>query len=437
MRDVWSEKNKFSLWFDIEAGVCEALAEAKVIPAEAAKEIRTKGAAAIKAFSEADHDRILEIESETKHDVIAYLTWLGEKIGPSSRFVHQGLTSSDMLDTALSLQLKQASDILLADLDLVLDALYEKAQKYKLTPTIGRSHGIHAEPTTFGLKMAGFYAEFNRAKERLLRAREEISICALSGPVGTFAYIHPEIEEKVAKRLGLVPESISTQVIPRDRHATFLCVLAVIASSMERVAVEIRHLQRTEVGEAAESFSKAQKGSSAMPHKRNPVLSENLTGLARLIRSYAYPAMENVALWHERDISHSSVERNICPDATEALDFSLVRLATVLKNLHVDEEKMRANLDSTLGLHESGAALIGLTHAGISREDAYKAVQASAMETWDGLKSGSPKTFRENLLKNEKISKSFTPEELEALLGQERHTQHVDRIYSRVFKDRT
>ncbi|MBM3558135.1 MAG: adenylosuccinate lyase, partial [Alphaproteobacteria bacterium] len=378
MSAIWEPRNRFRIWFEIEAHACDALAEIGVIPKAAARDIWRKGDV------EFDIERIDAIERETKHDVIAFLTHLAEHVGPAARFIHQGMTSSDVLDTCLAVQLKQASDILIEDIDALLAALERRAFEHKLTPTIGRSHGIHAEPVTFGLKLAYAHAEFARARERLVAARKEVATCAISGAVGTFANIDPRIEAHVARKLGLAVEPISTQVIPRDRHAAFFATLGVVAGSVERLATEIRHLQRTELREAEEFFSPGQKGSSAMPHKRNPVLTENLTGIARLVRGMVVPALENVALWHERDISHSSVERVIGPDATIALDFALARLAGVVDKLVVYPEAMRANLDRLGGLVHSQRVLLALTQAGMSREDAYVAVQRNAMPAWQG-----------------------------------------------------
>jgi len=423
MNAVWSPETRFRIWFEIEAHACDALAEIGVIPKEAAKAIWEKGGKA-----KFDVKRIDEIERVTKHDVIAFLTHLAEFIGPDSRFVHQGMTSSDVLDTSLAVQLKRASDILIADVDALLAALKRRAYEHKMTPTIGRSHGIHGEPTTFGLKLAFAYAEFSRARARLATAREEISTTAISGAVGTFANIDPRVEEHVAKKLGLRPEPVSTQVIPRDRHAAFFAALGVVASSVERLATEIRHLQRTEVMEAEEYFSEGQKGSSAMPHKRNPVLTENLTGLARMVRSAVTPAMENVALWHERDISHSSVERMIGPDATITLDFALARLADVIDKLVVYPETMRKNLDKLGGLIHSQRVLLALTQMGLSREEAYALVQRNAMPVWRG--KGDFLT----LLKADKdVRKALSAEELEALFDLGYHLKHVDTIFRRVF----
>ncbi|KON63897.1 adenylosuccinate lyase [Komagataeibacter europaeus] len=433
MAAIWSPENRYRIWFEIEALACEAMAEYGAIPAEAAKTIRTKGDAAMAAFSQADLDRIDEIEAETRHDVIAFLTWLAEKVGPDSRFVHLGMTSSDVLDTCLSVQMVQATDLLLADLDAVLVALKRRAFEHKYTLTIGRSHAIHAEPTSFGLKIAGHYAEFARNRERLLRARDEIAVCAISGAVGTYAHIDPRVEEYVAAKLGLKPEGVSTQVIPRDRHAAYFCALAVIASGIERLATEVRHLQRSEVREAEEFFHKGQKGSSAMPHKRNPVLSENLTGLARLVRSHVIPALENVALWHERDISHSSVERNICPDGTIGLDFALMRLAGMMEKLVVYPDQMQANIDSLGGVVHSGEVLLALARAGILREDAYRIVQRNAMETWTKLGRKDAKTFRENLDADPEVAGRVPPEVLDAAMDSNAHLRQIDHTYSRVF----
>src|SRR5437016_8165818 len=379
MASIWEAQTRFKIWFEIEAHAADALAELGVIPKEAAKRIWAKAKNA--TF---DVARIDAIERETKHDVIAFLTHLAEIVGPEARFVHQGMTSSDVLDTCLNVQLTRAADLLISDLDKVLAALKKRAFEHKMTPTIGRSHGIHAEPVTFGLKLAYAYAEFTRARERLVAARKEVATCAISGAVGTFAQIDPRVEAHVAKAMGLVPEPISTQVIPRDRHAMFFATLGVIASSTERLATEVRHLQRTEVLEAEEFFSEGQKGSSAMPHKRNPVLSENLTGLARMVRAYVTPALEDVALWHERDISHSSVERMIGPDATITLDFALARLASLIDKLMVYPENMKSNLDRLGGLIHSQRVMLALTQKGASREEAYRVVQRNAMPVWRG-----------------------------------------------------
>ena len=420
MTAIWEPENKFRIWFEIEAHACDAQAELGVIPKEAAKAVWDRGTFEI--------DRIDEIERETKHDVIAFLTNLAEHVGDEARFVHQGMTSSDVLDTCLAVQLMQATDILLEDIDKLLAALKSRAEEHKLTPTIGRSHAIHAEPTTFGVKLASHYAEFARNRERLEAARAEIATCAISGAVGTFANIDPAVEQHVAKSLGLKPETVSTQVIPRDRHAMYFSVLAVIASSAERLAVEIRHLQRTELREAEEYFSPGQKGSSAMPHKRNPVLTENITGLARLVRSHCIPAMENVALWHERDISHSSVERMIGPDATITLDFLLARLTGVIEKLVVYPEQMQSNLDALGGLVFSQRVLLALTQAGMSREDAYAAVQRNAMESWSEGKS-----FLDLLKADADVSSLVDDAALEQMFDLAYHTKNVDTIFKRVF----
>ncbi|WP_420559120.1 adenylosuccinate lyase [Tepidicaulis sp.] len=423
MASIWDPATKFRIWFEIEAHACDALAELGVIPKEAAKTIWERGGKA-----EFDVARIDEIEREVKHDVIAFLTHLSEFVGEDSRFVHQGMTSSDVLDTCLNVQLTRAADLLLKDLDALLAAIKKRAFEHKDTITIGRSHGIHAEPTTFGLKMAQAYVEFERCKERMLAARKEIATCAISGAVGTFANIDPQVEEHVAKAMGLEPEPVSTQVIPRDRHAMFFATLGVIASCVERLATEVRHLQRTEVLEAEEYFSEGQKGSSAMPHKRNPVLTENLTGLARLVRGMALPAMENVALWHERDISHSSVERMIGPDATVTLDFALVRLTGVIENLLVYPDRMQENMDKLGGLVFSQRVLLALTQKGASREDAYRFVQRNAMPVWRG--EGN---FLELLKADKEVSAKLSDAELDELFDIGYHTKHVDTIFKRVF----
>ncbi|AOX19827.1 adenylosuccinate lyase [Kozakia baliensis] len=433
MTAIWSPTNRYRIWFEIEALACEAMAEYGDVPKEAAAIIRERGDAAMAAFSDADLARIDEIEAETRHDVIAFLTWLAEKIGPESRFVHLGMTSSDVLDTCLSVQLAQASDLLLQDLDAVLKSLRDQAFKHKDTVTIGRSHGIHAEPTSFGLKIAGHYAEFKRNRERLLAARREIAVCAISGAVGTYAHVDPRVESYVADKLGLYAEDVSTQVIPRDRHAAFFCALAVIASGIERLATEVRHLQRSEVREAEEFFHPGQKGSSAMPHKRNPVLSENLTGLARLIRSHVIPALENVALWHERDISHSSVERNIGPDATIGLDFALMRLAGMMEKLVVYPDRMVANLESLGGVVHSGEVLLALARAGISREDAYRIVQRNAMATWTKLGEPDGRTFRENLEQDPEVVGKIDAKILDDAMNSARHLSAVNAVYDKVF----
>jgi adenylosuccinate lyase len=423
MTSIWEPQTRFRIWFEIEAYACEALAEIGVIPKESARNIWDKANSV--TF---DVDRIDEIERVTKHDVIAFLTHLAEFIGPDSRFVHQGMTSSDVLDTCLAVQLTRAADLLIADVDRLLAAIKKRAYEHKFTPSIGRSHGIHAEPVTFGLKLAQAYAEFSRSRERLVQARKEVATCAISGAVGTFANIDPRVEEYVAEKLGLVAEPVSTQVIPRDRHAAFFATLAVVASSVERLAIEIRHLQRTEVLEAEEYFSAGQKGSSAMPHKRNPVLTENLTGLARLVRGMAIPAMENVALWHERDISHSSVERMIGPDATVTLDFALARLTGVIENLVVYPENMKKNLDKLGGLVHSQRVLLALTQKGVSREDAYTLVQRNAMPVWRG--EGE---FRTLLGADPDVSAKLSPAELDELFDLSYHFKHVDTIFRRVF----
>ncbi len=427
---IWSPETKFRIWFEIEAHACDALAELGVIPTESAEKIWEKGGPA--TF---DIGRIDEIERETRHDVIAFLTHLAEIVGPEARFVHQGMTSSDVLDTCFNVQLVRAADLLLADMDKLLAALKRRAFEHKETVTIGRSHGIHAEPVTFGLKMAQAYAEFERCRKRLELAREEIATCAISGAVGTFANIDPRVEEHVAEKLGLGAEPVSTQVIPRDRHAMFFAVLGVIASSIERLSTEVRHLQRTEVLEAEEFFSKGQKGSSAMPHKRNPVLTENLTGLARMVRSYAMPAMENVALWHERDISHSSVERMIGPDATVTLDFALTRLTNVMENLVVYPERMMGNMARLGGLVHSQRILLALTQAGASREDSYRLVQRNAMKVWDSYQvSGDAKMdFLTELLMDEDVRKHLSEEQIRERFDLGYHTKNVDVIFRRVF----
>jgi adenylosuccinate lyase len=423
MASIWSPETKYRIWFEIEAHAADKLAELGVIPKDAAKTIWDKGRKA-----KFDADRIDAIEREVKHDVIAFLTHLAEIVGPEARFVHQGMTSSDVLDTCLSVQLARAADILIADIDKVLAALKKRAFEHKTTLCVGRSHGIHAEPTTFGLKLASFYAEFTRGKERLETARKEIAVCAISGAVGTFSSVDPAVEAHVAAKMGLAVEPVSTQVIPRDRHAAFFAALGVVASSVERLATEIRHLQRTEVLEAEEYFSEGQKGSSAMPHKRNPVLSENLTGLARLVRMCVIPAMENVALWHERDISHSSVERGIGPDATVHLDFALHRLAGIVEKLIVYPERMRENLDRLGGLVHSQSVLLALTQAGLSREDAYRLVQRNAMPAWRG--EGQ---FLANLKADKDVMRHLRPADLEKLFDLGAHTKHVDVIFKRVF----
>lgn len=433
MAAIWAPENRYRIWFEIEALAAEGMARIGAIPESAARDIRAKGDPKLTAISAADVERIDAIERETRHDVIAFLTWLAEAIGEDSRFVHLGMTSSDILDTCLSVQLTQAADLLLADLDAVLAALRARAIEHKHTLTIGRSHGIHAEPTTFGLKLAGHYAEFARNRDRLLAARAEIAVCAISGPVGTFAQVDPRVEAFVADRLGLAVEPVSTQVIPRDRHAAFFATLAVIASGIERLATEVRHLQRSEVREAEEYFHPGQKGSSAMPHKRNPVLTENLTGLARVVRAAVVPALENVTLWHERDISHSSVERVIGPDATIALDFALRRLAGMIQRMIVYPDRMRANLESLGGVVFSGDVLLALTRAGLSREAAYAAVQRCAMETWTKLGTREGRDFRANLAADPEIARRLGAAELDAAMDPAHHIRAVDTIFARVF----
>jgi adenylosuccinate lyase len=423
MAQIWAPETRYRIWFEIEAHAASAMAELGLIPKSAAEAIWEKGSKA-----QFDIARIDAIEREVKHDVIAFLTHLAEHVGSESRFVHMGLTSSDVLDTCFNVQLVRAADLLIADIDRLLGALKKRAYEHKLTPTIGRSHGIHAEPTTFGLKIAYAYAEFARGKERMLRAREEVATCAISGAVGTFANVEPRIEAYVAQKMGLRPEPVSSQVIPRDRHAMYFTTLAVIASSLERLAVEIRHLQRTEVLEAEEFFSEGQKGSSAMPHKRNPVLTENITGLARMVRAYALPALENVALWHERDISHSSAERMIGPDATVTLDFALNRMAGVIENLVVYPRNMQRNLDRLGGLIHSQRVLIALAQKGIAREDAYRMVQRNAMRVWQ---HGGD--FLALLKADPDVAKALSPAELEALFDLGYHTKNVDTIFARVF----
>jgi adenylosuccinate lyase len=420
MARIWEPETRFRIWLRIETYAAEAMAELGLIPKHAAEAVRKHG-----GF---DIARIDEIEREVKHDVIAFLTSVAEHVGPEARFLHSGLTSSDVLDTCFNVQLVEAADVLIVDIDALLAALKTRAFEYKDTPTVGRSHGVHAEPTTFGLKLAVAYAEFARARERLERAREEVATCAISGAVGTFAHVDPRVEAYVAKKLGLKVEPISTQVVPRDRHAAYFAALAVVASSVERLATEIRHLQRTEVLEAEEYFSPGQKGSSAMPHKRNPVLSENLTGVARVVRAYAMPALEDVALWHERDISHSSVERVIGPDATIALDFALHRLASIVKDLVVYPERMRQNLDRLGGLIHSQRVLLALTEAGVPREEAYRIVQRNAKRAWeDGA------DFLEVLLADSDVTKALSPEQIRAQFDLGYHLKHVDTIFARVF----
>jgi adenylosuccinate lyase len=427
MTAIWEPANRFRIWFQIEAHACDAQAALGVIPKAAAAAVWKRGD---KAYDAKRIARIDAIERETHHDVIAFLTELAEHVGGEARFVHQGMTSSDVLDTCFAVQLTQAADILLADADTLLAAIKRRAEEHKYTVCIGRSHGIHAEPTTFGVKLAGHYAEFARCRRRLAAARAEVATCAISGPVGTFATIDPAVEAHVAAKLRLKPETVSTQIIPRDRHAAFFATLGVVAAAVERLATEIRHLQRTEVREAEEYFAPGQKGSSSMPHKRNPVLTENLCGLARLVRATVTPALENVALWHERDISHSSAERVIAPDATIALDFALARLAGVIDKLLVYPDAMKANLDKLGGLHNSQRVLLALTQKGMSREDAYRAVQRNAMEVWHG--NGA---FL-NLLKADKeIGAMLANDELESLFDLGYHTKHVDTIFQRVFAE--
>jgi len=426
MTAIWSAENRYRIWFEIEAHATDALAELGTVPKSAAKALWDWWATG----PAIDVDAIDAIEAVTKHDVIAFLTWVAENVGEEARFMHQGMTSSDVLDTCLAVQLTQAADILLADLDALLEAIKRRAFEHKLTPTIGRSHGIHAEPVTFGLKLAEAYAEFSRGKDRLLAARAEIATCAISGAVGTFANIDPRVEAHVAQKLGLSIEPVSTQVIPRDRHAMFFATLGVIASSIERLAVEVRHLQRTEVLEAEEYFSPGQKGSSAMPHKRNPVLTENLTGLARMVRSAALPAMENVALWHERDISHSSVERFIGPDATITLDFALARLTGVVDKLLVYPERMQKNLDRMGGLIHSQRVLLALTQAGASREDSYRMVQRNAMKVWE---SDGKLSLLELLKADGDVTARLSADQLTELFDLGYHLKQVDTIFARVF----
>ena len=423
MTKIWEPQTRFRIWFEIEAHAADAMAELGIVPKAAAKKIWEKGNAAV-----FDVARIDAIEAETKHDVIAFLTHLSEIVGPEARFVHQGMTSSDVLDTCFNIQLVRAADLLIADIDGLLEALKRRAYEHKDTVCIGRSHGIHAEPTTFGVKLAYAYAEFTRSRARLVAAKLEVSTCAISGAIGTFANIDPSVEDYVAAKLGLSPEPVSTQVIPRDRHAMYFSVLAVVASSIERLATEIRHLQRTEVLEVEEYFSPGQKGSSAMPHKRNPVLTENLTGLARLVRSAAVPAFENVALWHERDISHSSVERGIGPDATIHLDFALKRLTGVVDKLLVYPENMKRNLDRLGGLIHSQRILLALTQKGMSREESYSAVQRNAMPVWRGKGN-----FLDLLMADKEVSAHLSADELKSLFDLGYHTKHVNTIFKRVF----
>ncbi len=432
MAGIWSPATRYSIWFEIEALAAEAMAALGTIPEAAARAIRHRGGARIAAISDADIARIDEIERETRHDVIAFLTWLGEGIGEEARFMHQGMTSSDVLDTCLNVQLTRAADLLIAETDRLLAVLRRRAEEHKFTPTIGRSHGIHAEPTTFGLKLLGHHVEFARNRDRLVAARAEVATCAISGPVGTFASVDPRVEAHVAKHLGLAVEPVSTQVIPRDRHAAFFCALAVVAAGIERLATEVRHLQRSEVREAEEYFHPGQKGSSAMPHKRNPVLSENLTGLARLVRGYCVPALENVALWHERDISHSSVERVIGPDATVTLDFALGRLTGMMDKLTIYPARMQANLESLGGVVHSQKVLLALTQAGMSREGAYSAVQRAAMATWAALGTAGARDFRANLLADPDVAARLDAPALDAAMDPARDFRAVEAVFARV-----
>jgi adenylosuccinate lyase len=425
MARIWAPETKFRIWFEIEAHASDAQADLGIIPREAARAIWAKGD---KPYTEERIKRIDALEAVTKHDVIAFTTELAEQIGPEARFVHLGMTSSDVLDTCLAVQLVRAADVLVSDIDALLAALERRAFETKMLTAIGRSHGIHGEPVTMGLKFAGFHAEFQRNRARLMAAREEVATCAISGAMGTFAHIDPKVEQHVARKLGLAPEPLSTQVIPRDRHAMFFVTLAVIAGGVERIATEIRHLQRTEVGEAEEFFSPGQKGSSAMPHKRNPVLSENLTGLARLVRGMAIPALENIALWHERDISHSSVERMIGPDATVTLDFALTRLTGLIDKLVIHPDIVDRNLNATGGLVASGDVLIAMAEAGLSREDSYALVQKHAMAAW-----GGDGTFAGRLKSDPEVTAKLSAAELESLFDTRRHTRHVDTIFKRVF----
>ncbi len=424
MGHIWTAENRFRIWFEIEAHACDALAKLGVIPEKAAKNVRTKGKWNIA--------RVNEIEKTTRHDVLAFLTNLSEHVGADSRFVHQGMTSSDVLDTAFAVQLKQASELLLKDMDRVLEALKRRVEETIDIVTIGRSHGIHAEPTSFGLKLATHYAAFVRGRKRLEAARNEISTCAISGPVGTFATVDPKVEKHVAKALGLDVEPISTQVIPRDRHAMFFATLGVIASSIENIAIEVRHLQRSEVREAEEPFAKGQKGSSAMPHKRNPILSENLTGLARIVRASVAPALENVALWHERDISHSSVERVFAPDATIALDFALSRLAELIDGMTIYRERITENLNALGGLHFSQRVLLALTQAGVSREEAYSLVQSRAMQVWQDLQKGKRVSFKDKIMSDSEITKHLSGRMLSDCFDERFYIRHAKKIWARV-----
>ena len=421
LKDIWSDYNRYSIWLEIEVAAAEAMEKLKIIPRGVSKAVKKKGKINVK--------RILQIEEKVKHDIIAFLTSITERVGPLGKYLHKGMTSSDVLDTCFNLQLKQSGEILLKDLIVLISTLKKQAIKNKFTICVGRSHGIHAEPLTFGLKMLSFYQEFLRNKKILEGAINEISTCAISGAVGTFANVDPRVEKYVAKKLGLSVEPISTQVIPRDRHAFYFSTLGIIASSIERLSIEIRHLQRTEVLEVEEFFGKSQKGSSAMPHKKNPILSENLTGLSRLIRSSVIPSLENVALWHERDISHSAVERNIGPDANTALDFALVRLNNVVKNLNVYPKKMRKNLDITKGLFFSQRVLLELTNKGLSREQAYSIVQKNAMKAWN-----NQTTFLEVLLKDKIVSKKIPVNKLKQLFNFSYHTKKINIIFNRSLK---
>ena len=426
MSKIWEDENKFKVYLDVEIYAMEAMAKEGIIPESAPKAIREKG-----KFTVA---RILEIEEEVKHDIIAFLTCVGEHVGgEDARFLHYGLTSSDVIDTAFSKQLCESTDLIVAQLDKLLQALKTRAEEHKYTICMGRSHGIHAEPTTFGLKLAGFYAEIKRQKERVLNARKEIAVGAISGPVGTYSQLPPSIESYVCEKMGLNPAPVSTQVVPRDFHATLFMTFAQVAASIERIAVEIRHLQRTEVREAEEFFSKGQKGSSAMPHKRNPVLTENMTGLSRVVRKLAETSLENIALWHERDISHSAVERVIAPDITITLDFMLGRMTNVVSNLLVYPEKMKLNIDITKGLVYSATLLLVLTQNGLSREDAYKLVQRNAMRVWENINSATPLNFREEVEKDTEITKLLTPEKIDEAFSNDRFIKHVDFIFDRVF----
>ena len=425
MTKIWEPENKFRIWFEIEAHACDAMANIGIIPTEAAQAVWKHGKWNI--------ERINEIEQETKHDVIAFLTNLAEHVGPDARYVHQGMTSSDILDTCLAVQLNQAAELILSDLDKLLLILKEKAFEHKETVCIGRSHGIHAEPTTFGLKLASHYAEFKRCRDRMVSARKEIATCAISGAVGTFANIDPEVESHVAAKLGLEVEPISTQVIPRDRHAAFFSTLGIIAGAIEHLAIEIRHLQRTEVREAEEFFAPGQKGSSAMPHKRNPILTENLTGIARLVRATTIPAMENIALWHERDISHSSVERVNGPDATIAIDFALIRIAGVVEKLIVYPETMKSNLEKLGGLVHSQRVMLALTQAGMSREDAYQSVQKNAMHVWELKDNERSGAFQRFLINDPEVTNHLGTKEIENLFDLAHHTKYTNLIFSRVF----